>query len=408
MNQHPYARYSNSNEYQYPQQYEQEQEYQQGYQGYAPVPHQGQGPPVTHSQPSNPFLAAPGTNQTHRAPPRRSRKKTPAQASPVVPQPGTVAAPVMPATPADDKLEWVLVSKGTSAPSLPASTEAPAPEPEQTVNAGLVRAQEELDWAQWIIEASMCCLVEPRREFPIDQFGILEAYMPAERIDVVAAITTMTSIVLSRLRFFQVYGLPDKIENRLLGKAKYAHLNKDGVLTGFMNMAHLSPSAQNLRLEAYKTGIQGVVRGFLTQFSGHQTFYRSPEGVVKMGAPLTILQKHLTRGLCFIKHCRENYFILDAMTAMTGKEPTGIAELAVKFYDEVKGPLENRILVLKALGIHMKDLNAAAAYLVTASDPLPCPTNQDFEDWTGIKSQTGANRGRERTRAPVPAEPDPP
>ena len=38
MNQHPYARYSNSNEYQYPQQYEQEQEYQQGYQGYAPVP----------------------------------------------------------------------------------------------------------------------------------------------------------------------------------------------------------------------------------------------------------------------------------------------------------------------------------------------------------------------------------
>ena len=59
MNQHPYARYSNSNEYQYPQQYEQEQEYQQGYQGYAPVPHQGQGPPVTHSQLANPFLAAP-------------------------------------------------------------------------------------------------------------------------------------------------------------------------------------------------------------------------------------------------------------------------------------------------------------------------------------------------------------
>ena len=155
-----------------------------------------------------------------------------------------------------------------------------------------------------------------------------------------------------------------------------------------MNMSHLSPSAQNLRLEAYETGIQGVVRGFLTQFSSHQTFYRSPEVVVKMGAPLTILQKHLLRRLCFMKHCRESYFIFDAMNAMTTKEPTGIAELALKFYEEVKGPLENRILVLKALGIHMKDLNSAAAHLVTASDPVPCPTIQDLEDWTGVKSQS--------------------
>ena len=96
MNQHPYARYSTGNEYQYPpQQYE--QEYQQGYQGYAPEPHQSQGP-----QSANPFLAAPGPK---RAPPRRSRKKRTAQASPAVPQPGTVATPAMPATPADDKLE---------------------------------------------------------------------------------------------------------------------------------------------------------------------------------------------------------------------------------------------------------------------------------------------------------------
>ena len=80
--------------------------------------------------------------------------------------------------------------------------------------------------------------------------------------------------------------------------------------------------------------------------------------------------------------------ILDAMEAMTTKEPTGIAELALKFYEEIKGPMENRILVLKSIGIHQKDLNAAAAYLVTAADPIPCPTLQDLEDWTGVKSQT--------------------
>ena len=76
------------------------------------------------------------------------------------------------------------------------------------------------------------------------------------------------------------------------------------------------------------------------------------------------------------------------MNNMTTKEPTGIAEIALQFYEEVKGPLENRIMVLKALGIHMKDLNSAAAHLVTASDPVPCPTIQDLEDWTGVKSQS--------------------
>ena len=94
------------------------------------------------------------------------------------------------------------------------------------------------------------------------------------------------------------------------------------------------------------------------------------------------------------------------MNAMTTKEPTGIAELALKFYEEVKGPMENRILVLKAIGIHQKDLNAAAAYLVTAADPIPCPTLQDLEDWTGVKSQTAAMDILSELQV-TPREPDP-
>ena len=114
-------------------------------------------------------------------------------------------------------------------------------EPE-TVNAGLAQAQEELDRAQWIVESSMCCLIEPRREFPLEKYGVLEAYIPAERIDVISATTILTSIILSGLRFFQVYGLPDKRDHRLLGKAKHARLNEDGVITGFTDMAHLRPT----------------------------------------------------------------------------------------------------------------------------------------------------------------------
>ena len=110
-----------------------------------------------------------------------------------------------------------------------------------------------------------------------------------------------------------------------------------------------------------------------------------------MGAPVTILHKHLLRRLvnvpCFMKHCRESFFIFDSMNAMSAKEPTGIAEIALQFYDDIKGPLENRITVLKALGVHMKDLSSAAAHLVTASDPIPWPTIRDLENWTGIRSQ---------------------
>ena len=118
------------------------------------------------------------------------------------------------------------------------------------------------------------------------------------------------------------------------------------------------------------------------------TFYRRPEVVVKQGAPTTILQKHLIRHGQHFRHYFGSYTIIDAMEAMSTKETLEIAELALKFYDEVKGPLENRVLVMKSIGLHPKDMNAAAAYLETSADPIPYPTPQDLEDWTGVNSQT--------------------
>ena len=93
----------------------------------------------------------------------------------------------------------------------------------------------------------MCILVEPRRAYPIEKFGTLEAYLPSERIEVIAATTTLTSIFLSGYRFFQVFGLPDKTENRLLGRVKQAYFKENGILSGFMNLTHLTPADQNLK-----------------------------------------------------------------------------------------------------------------------------------------------------------------
>ena len=38
---------------------------------------------------------------------------------------------------------------------------------------------------------------------------------------------------------------------------------------------------------------------------------------------------------------------------------------------------------MKSIGIHLKDLVGAAAYLETASDPIPYPSDQELEDWVG-------------------------
>ena len=54
--------------------------------------------------------------------------------------------------------------------------------------------------------------------------------------------------------------------------------------------------------------------------------------------------------------------------------------------DVTTSPLEYRITVLKALGIHLCDPTSAAAYLETSSDTIPWPTPLELENWAGITS----------------------
>ena len=130
------------------------------------------------------------------------------------------------------------------------------------VNAGLYQAQADLDKVQSIVESALVCLLEPRREYPLSKFGILDAYVPAHRIEVLTGATTLASIILSGLEFFKAYGVPNQKEDRLLGKSKFAHWNLDGIAAGFPNLSHLSPEAQNHKLEAYNADIKHVVQHY--------------------------------------------------------------------------------------------------------------------------------------------------
>ena len=165
----------------------------QDYSYYAPEPYQNHGPPAM-----NPFVATPGPKRATR---RRNRKPM----QPVVPQPGTATVPVpvqapatapapvpipapVPAKPADpaeeQQLEWVLVPKGTpvATSSNAVATSPVEPEPEK-VSDKLAEAQKDVNKLQWILESSLCILIEPRRTYPIDQFGLLDAYLPSEKIE---------------------------------------------------------------------------------------------------------------------------------------------------------------------------------------------------------------------------------
>ena len=249
----PYSHNSNVNGYQqpYPQQYQAEN------QDYGPAPQQAQGPSVPYQQPSNPFLAPVAPHAPFVAQPKKGKKKkTQNSATVVMTTPPVAAVAPTQATNAEVNPppstmpghEWVLVAKGAATAATSTSPDIIVVEPEPVkVNAGLQQAQADLDKLQAIVESSLVCLLEPRREYPLSKFGILD--VPAHPIEVLTGTTTLASILLSGLYFLGIYGLPDQKENRLLGKAKHFRWKAEGVAAGFCNISHLDPAEQNSKLE---------------------------------------------------------------------------------------------------------------------------------------------------------------
>ena len=158
------------------------------------------------------------------AQPKKSKKKkktqnvmtTPPVAAVAPTQTSNIEAnPPQPATPGH---EWDLVAKGAASTARPASPEVAIMEPEPVkVDAGLQQAQADLDKLQAIVEASLVCLLEHRLEYPLSRFGLLDAFVPAHRIEVLTGAVTLSSILLSGLHFMRVYGLPGNLRALLQG-----------------------------------------------------------------------------------------------------------------------------------------------------------------------------------------------
>ena len=216
---------------------------QQEYPEYEPAPYQAQGPPVKHQQNSNPFHASAATTHPPQAQlnnQRRNKNKRrappPRRTSTVVPQPRGTTAPVPDVPQAPSHIppghKWAIVPEDT-----------PELEPAKP-NEELKAAQDAADKLQEMVEAAVICLLEHRLEYPLERFGIIEAFCLQRKIEVLVGTATISTVIIAGIEYLRIHGLPCTSPDRLLGRCTCLGFNQDGVLHGFTDLSKLPASAQ--------------------------------------------------------------------------------------------------------------------------------------------------------------------
>ena len=237
-----------------------------------------------------------------------------------------------------------------------------------------------VDKMQYIIESALIYLLEPRLEYWLSQIGILEAYVPAGRIGVLAGATTLASIVISGIEFLRLHRVPTLSHDRLLGRCQFIRSNEEGMIFGFSDLSKLSPQAQNDKLAMYNVGINKVVAHFLAHFAGNETFHLRPEVVIQLGAPTTALQSNMSSMEHQLKgYSNTGWRILETMEKLAEQEFHDVAETGLSDFEKFKEPVEIRTAVLKSVSIHMKHMIGATAHLEGAKLPIRHPAEQDLE-----------------------------
>ena len=70
----------------------------------------------------------------------------------------------------------------------------------------------------------MACVLEHRLRYPINQIGIIEAYLPQKKIETICGVSTISSLFILGLLYIQIHGLPSSSPEMVLGKCKALNL----------------------------------------------------------------------------------------------------------------------------------------------------------------------------------------
>ena len=271
--------------------------------------------------------------------------------------------------------KWVLVADTTPAnvPPAPiqrAAPEADKPEPEPTKpNAELKAEQTAVNRIQWIIESAMICLLEQRLKYPIEKIGILEAFIPQRKIEVLSGVTTVGTVIILCLEYLKI---------------QFLKFNDKGMLSNFTDLTELSIQTQEKKLENYRLAIQRTVADFLAHFAGSETFYQRPEGTVKQGVHPSALQEAMSScGAQIEGFHAPGWGILEVLEKLQEQQYQDVAETAMAEFKKLKRPMEIRAAVLKACRLHVKDLIGSIAHLTSVFLPIQHPSEEDLENWIG-------------------------
>ena len=251
-------------------------------------------------------------------------------------------------------------------------------------NAELKEAQAAVNHMQWIIESAMICLLEQRLKYPIKKIGILEAFIPQRKIEVLSGVTTIGKFIISGLEYLKIHRLPSPSQERLLGRCKFLKFNNEGMLSNFTDLTELSIQTQEEKLENYRLAIQRTVADFLAHFAGSETFYQRPEVTVKQGVHPSALQEAMSScGAQIEGFHAPGWGILEVLEKLQEQQYQDVAETAMAEFKKLKRPMEIRAAVLKACRLHVKDLIGSIAHLTSVFLPIQHPSEEDLENWIG-------------------------
>ena len=97
-------------------------------------------------------------------------------------------------------------------------------------NEELKAAQDAADKLQGMVEAAVICLLEHRTTYPLEKFGIIEAYCLQRKIEVVGGAATIGTIIIAGIEYLKIHGRPCTSQDSLLGKCMFLGFNQDGAL----------------------------------------------------------------------------------------------------------------------------------------------------------------------------------
>ena len=161
------------------------------------------------------------------------------------------------------------------------------------------------------------------------------------------------------------------------------------MLDDLADLSGLDIETQEKRMTDYNMIHQQTVNSFLQHFSGIETFYRNPTVCIQDGIMPCSLQQSITNCVVKIEGAPDgNWGITDVLEKLTEQQFVDIAEIMRVDFETSRCPIEIKSSILKACGLHLKDVIRSVAHLANVALPIKNPDREDLANYAGQPSRS--------------------